>query len=405
MKDSYRATGSGNGTGPTPREKAVLVGVHWGHRSPEEMEDSLEELRCLAETAGAEVVGVVGQRRERPDPATLVGRGKLEEIASIVGERGADLVIFDQDLSPSQQRNLENRLGVKVLDRTALILDIFAIHAHSKEGKAQVEMAQLQYSLTRLTGRGAELSRLGGGIGTRGPGETKLEVDRRRIHQRIRTLRKELQELSRVRRIKRKKRERFSIPVFALVGYTNAGKSSLLNAMSRARVLVEDKLFSTLDPVTRRIVLPDGRTALLTDTVGFINHLPHQLVEAFKSTLEEVREADVLIHVMDASARELERKVRVVEGILEEIGAGDLPVILALNKTDLIEQERRRELERAFPGAIFISALTGQGLEDLRSEMLSRLSSARDGACPGAGPSLPSRLPPHQPPSRNPSYP
>jgi len=380
MKDSCRVTGSGNGAGPTPREKAVLVGVHWGHHSQEDMEDSLEELRSLAETAGAEVVGVVGQRRERPDPATLVGRGKLEEIASIVGEKGADLVIFDQDLSPSQQRNLENRLGVKVLDRTALILDIFAIHAHSKEGKAQVEMAQLQYSLTRLTGRGTELSRLGGGIGTRGPGETKLEVDRRRIHQRIRTLRKELQELSRVRRIKRKKRERFSIPVFALVGYTNAGKSSLLNAMSRARVLVEDKLFSTLDPVTRRIVLPDGRTALLTDTVGFINHLPHQLVEAFKSTLEEVREADVLIHVMDASARELERKVRVVEGILEEIGAGNLPVIPALNKTDLIEEERRRELERAFPGAIFISALTGQGLEDLRSEMLSRLSLSRDRA-------------------------
>lgn len=365
--------GARDGEGPTVREKAVLVGVHWGRLSQDEMEDSLEELRSLAETAGAEVVGIVSQRRERPDPATLVGRGKLEEIAALIEEREADLVIFDQDLSPSQQRNLENRLGIKVLDRTALILDIFAIHAHSKEGKAQVEMAQLQYSLTRLTGRGAELSRLGGGIGTRGPGETKLEVDRRRIHQRIKTLRKELKELSQVRRIKRKRRQRFSVPVFALVGYTNAGKSSLLNAISRAGVLVEDKLFSTLDPVTRRVTLPDGRTVLLTDTVGFISHLPHQLVEAFKSTLEEVKEADVLVHVMDASARDLERKVKVVEGILEEIGAGDLPVILVLNKMDLISEERKVELERLFPGAVFVSALTGQGLDDLRSAMLSRL--------------------------------
>lgn len=365
--------GARDGESPTVRERAVLVGVHWGRLSQDEMEDSLEELRSLAETAGAEVVGIVSQRRERPDPATLVGRGKLEEIAALIEEREADLVIFDQDLSPSQQRNLENRLGIKVLDRTALILDIFAIHAHSKEGKAQVEMAQLQYSLTRLTGRGAELSRLGGGIGTRGPGETKLEVDRRRIHQRIKTLRKELKELSQVRRIKRKRRQRFSVPVFALVGYTNAGKSSLLNAISRAGVLVEDKLFSTLDPVTRRVTLPDGRTVLLTDTVGFISHLPHQLVEAFKSTLEEVKEADVLVHVMDASARDLERKVKVVEGILEEIGAGDLPVILVLNKTDLISEERKAELERTFPGAVFVSALTGQGLDDLRSAMLSRL--------------------------------
>ncbi|MEJ5186689.1 MAG: GTPase HflX [Candidatus Geothermincolales bacterium] len=365
--------GARDGENPTVRERAVLVGVHWGRLSQNEMEDSLEELRSLAETAGAEVVGIVSQRRERPDPATLVGSGKLEEIAALIEEREADLVIFDQDLSPSQQRNLENRLGIKVLDRTALILDIFAIHAHSKEGKAQVEMAQLQYSLTRLTGRGAELSRLGGGIGTRGPGETKLEVDRRRIHQRIKTLRKELKELSQVRRIKRKRRQRFSVPVFALVGYTNAGKSSLLNAISRAGVLVEDKLFSTLDPVTRRVTLPDGRTVLLTDTVGFISHLPHQLVEAFKSTLEEVKEADVLVHVMDASARDLERKVKVVEGILEEIGAGDLPVILVLNKTDLISEERKAELERTFPGAVFVSALTGQGLDDLRSAMLSRL--------------------------------
>ena len=271
--------GKGRGAISRDRERAVLVSLRWGETGQAEAEESLLELRSLAETAGAEVVATLLQARARPDAATFLGRGKLDELASLVSSSGADLVIFDQELTPSQQRNLERELGVKVLDRTALILDIFALHAHSKAGKAQVEMAQLRYRLTHLTGRGVELSRLGGGIGTRGPGETKLEVDRRRIKTRIRTLDRELKDLSRVRRVKRKRRERQAVSTFALVGYTNAGKSSLLNYLTGAGVTVEDQLFSTLDPITRRVGLAGRRRAVVTDTVGFIDHLPHQLVE------------------------------------------------------------------------------------------------------------------------------
>ncbi|MBC7230122.1 MAG: GTPase HflX [Actinobacteria bacterium] len=351
--------------------------MRWGETSEEEAEESLGELRSLALTAGAEVVGAVRQSRNRPDPATLLGRGKLQELRELSASGHADMVIFDQELTPSQQRNLENALGVKVLDRTALILDIFAIHARSKEGKAQVEMAQLRYSLTRLAGRGVELSRLGGGIGTRGPGETQLEVDRRRINARIKTLDRELRDLSRIRKLKRKRRERRSASTFALVGYTNAGKSSLLNALTGAGVTVEDQLFSTLDPVTRRLELPGNRHAVITDTVGFIRRLPHQLVEAFKSTLEEVAEADVLLHVIDAASPGLEERMRAVEEVLEEIGAGDLPAIRVLNKSDLLDAADRADLARAVPDGVFVSTLIGVGLAELRERMAEALRPSR----------------------------
>ncbi len=358
------------------RERAALVSVRWGDTTQEAVEESLAELCSLAETAGAEVVATLLQVRSRPDAATFIGKGKLQELAESVSTSGADLVVFDQDLTPSQQRNLENELQVKVLDRTALILDIFALHAHSKEGKAQVEMAQLRYGLTRLTGKGIELSRLGGGIGTRGPGETKLEVDRRRIKTRIRTLDRELKDLSRVRRVKRKRRERLSVSTFALVGYTNAGKSSLLNSLTGAGVVVEDQLFSTLDPITRRIVLPAGRQAVITDTVGFINHLPHQLVEAFKSTLEEVREAGVLLHVIDASSPDVKRKVAAVDEVLDGLDAGDIPTIYILNKSDLLQDEDREGLVREFPQGVFTSTVTAEGMPDLLERMTTKLSSS-----------------------------
>ena len=358
-------------------EKAFLAGVRWGDTSAEEAEESLHELRSLAETAGATVAGTLMQARNRPDAATLMGKGKLDELGEAVTETESDLVIFDCELSPSQQRNLENRLQLKVLDRTALILDIFALHAHSKEGKAQVEMAQLRYGLTRLAGRGIELSRLGGGIGTRGPGETKLEVDRRRINTRIKTLDRELKDLSRVRRVKRKSRERKAVPTFSLVGYTNAGKSSLLNALTDAGVLVEDQLFSTLDPITRRIELPGNRRAVITDTVGFINNLPHQLVEAFKSTLEEVRESDVLLHVIDASSHDIDGRMAAVHEVLEELEAGELRTLYVLNKTDLLQRQERQELARKLPAGIFVSTFSGEGLDDLREKMSASLETTR----------------------------
>jgi GTP-binding protein HflX len=357
------------------KERAILVGVRWGRAGEAGTEESLDELMSLAETAGAAVVGTLVQVRTKPDPATLLGKGKLAELGGEITEKEADLVIFDQELTPSQQRNLENDLKSKVLDRTALILDIFALHAHSKEGKAQVEMAQLRYQLTRLTGRGTELSRLGGGIGTRGPGETKLEVDRRRINARIKTLDRELKDLSRIRRVKRKRRERQSIPTFALVGYTNAGKSSILNILTRAGVIVEDQLFSTLDPTTRRIMLPGNRRGVLTDTVGFINHLPHQLVEAFKSTLEEVKEAEVLMHIVDASSTNITGRMAAVEEVLDEIDASGMPTIYILNKADLLDEETRVEILKKMPFGLLTSTRTGEGLSALRERMAGALQS------------------------------
>jgi GTP-binding protein HflX len=345
---------------PAVTEKAVLVGLGPGYE-----EGRLDELAALAETAGAEPVARIVQSRAAPDPATFVGRGKVREIHDAVHMRDAEAVIFDDELSPGQLRNLEERIGAKVIDRTALILDIFALHARSREGKAQVELAQLNYLLPRLRGWGEAMSRLGGGIGTRGPGETKLEVDRQHIRRRIAKLRRDIVDLARTRAVKRSRRETSGIPQVAIAGYTNAGKSTLMNALTSARVLVADQLFATLDPTVRRISLPGGRKATLSDTVGFVSKLPHDLVEAFRSTLEEVTLGSLLLHVADASAQELDRQVAAVRDVLAEIGAGGIPEVLALNKVDLLSGEARTRLVRRFPGAVPVSALTGEGLEEL----------------------------------------
>lgn len=347
---------------PRVTEKAVLVGVGPG------MQDSdLDELAALADSAGAEAVARIVQTRQDPDPATYVGKGKLDEIHRVVHASGADAVILDRELSPGQLRNLEERLKVKVVDRTALILDIFALHARSREGKAQVELAQLNYLLPRLRGWGEAMSRMGGGIGTRrGPGETKLEVDRQHIKRRISKLRKDLKDLARTRAVKRSQRERTGVPQVAIAGYTNAGKSTLMNALTEADVLVADQLFATLDPTVRRIRLPGGRAATLSDTVGFVSKLPHDLVEAFRSTLEEVARAVLILHVADASSPELVQQIDAVRTVLHQIGASRIPEVLALNKLDLLsEHERARLAARFDQRAVAVSALTGEGLDGL----------------------------------------
>ncbi|MGH2765492.1 MAG: GTPase HflX [Actinomycetota bacterium] len=346
---------------PAVLEPAILAGVD---RHGEEA--SLDELAALADTAGAEVVGRLVQRRDEPDPTTFLGRGKLDELHGMVHATGARLVVFDDELTPAQLRNLEERLKVKVVDRTALILDIFALHAGSREGKVQVELAQLNYLLPRLRGWGEAMSRMGGGIGTRrGPGETKMEVDRRRIRRRITKLRRDIAELTTAREVKRAGRERSGVPQVALAGYTNAGKSTLMNAMTSAGVLVADQLFATLDPTVRRLRLPGGRRATVTDTVGFVRKLPHDLVEAFRSTLEEVSLASLVLHVADASAPDVEEQVAAVREVLGEIGAGGLPEVLALNKMDLLSEVDRARVGRRFPDAVPVSALTGEGVEAL----------------------------------------
>jgi GTP-binding protein HflX len=346
---------------PEVLEPAILVGVD---RHGED--GSLDELAALADTAGAEVVGRLVQRRDAPDPATFLGRGKLGQLHVAVHAAGAGLVIFDDELAPAQLRNVEEKLGVKVVDRTALILDIFALHARSKEGKAQVELAQLNYLLPRLRGWGEAMSRMGGGIGTRrGPGETKMEVDRRRIRSRIAKLRGDLADLGKARKVKRASRERSGVPQVAVAGYTNAGKSTLMNALTRADALVADQLFATLDPTVRRLKLPAGRQVTLSDTVGFVSKLPHDLVEAFRSTLEEVSLASLIVHVADAAAPDIEDQVAAVREVLGEIGAGHVPEVLALNKVDLLSEVGRARVQRRFPGGVSISALTGEGLDDL----------------------------------------
>lgn len=359
-------------------EQVVLVGV-WTDGDASQAEASMAELARLAETAGSQVLEGLVQRRERPDPATYIGSGKVRELRDLVVASGADTVICDGELSPGQLRQLEEKLKVKVVDRTALILDIFAQHARSKEGKAQVELAQLRYFLPRLRGWGEAMSRQAGGraggatggVGTRGPGETKLETDRRRINKRISKLRKELAAMRTIRSTKRGRRESRGVPAVAIVGYTNAGKSSLLNALTNAGVLVEDALFATLDPTTRRAVTPDGRTYTLTDTVGFVRHLPHQLVEAFRSTLEEVTAADLLVHVVDGSDPAPHEQVAAVREVLSEIAAGhDAPIppeLLVVNKTDAVNATRVAELRQLLPGAVFLSARTGDGIEPFRS--------------------------------------
>lgn len=360
-------------------ERVVLVSV-WTTGSEVDAENAMAELKLLAETAGSEVLEGLVQRRQRPDPATYIGRGKVDELREIVVATGADTVICDGELAPAQLRNLEDRIKVKVIDRTALILDIFASHAKSAEGQAQVELAQLQYLKQRLRGWGGNLSRQAGGrasggagIGGRGPGETKLETDRRRIHSRIARLRATLRELDANRQLKRAERQRHQVPSVAIVGYTNAGKSSVLNRLTGAGVLVEDALFATLDPTTRRTQTADGRVFTLTDTVGFVRHLPHDLVEAFASTLEESAQADLLVHVVDASDPDPVGQIRAVRGVLADIGAGDVPELVVLNKCDRASAEAITTLRTAAPGAVVTSARTGEGIEELRAAVESRL--------------------------------
>jgi len=334
---------------------------------------TLEELARLAHTAGATVVGLIVQRRTRPDPATFVGGGKVDAILARVRETGADLVIFDEELSPAQQRNLERRLDTKVLDRTALVLDIFAQRARTREGCLQVELAQMTYLLPRLTGRGVVLSRLGGGIGTRGPGETKLEADRRRIRARITALQRAIGDLRRHRRLQRQARHDAALPIVALIGYTNAGKSSLLNSLTDAHVLTADKLFATLDPTVRRARLPNHRPVLLVDTVGFIQKLPHDLVAAFRATLEEVVDADLLVHVIDGSHPRWAEQTAAVEEVLRDLGAEGTPQIRAINKVDRITPEVLRDIMADLPDAVPISALRRFGLVNLLRRISQRL--------------------------------
>jgi len=347
---------------PRVLEKAVLVGVGRGIE-----ESDLDELAALADSAGAEPVARVLQTRQEPNPATFVGRGKLEEVHQAVHRTGAGVVMLDDELTPGQLRNLEEKLKVKVIDRTALILDIFALHARSREGKIQVELAQLNYLLPRLRGWGEAMSRSGGGIGTRfGGGETKLEIDRQHIRRRISKLRKDLKDLARTRDVKRSSRERSGVPQVAIAGYTNAGKSTLMNALTDSDVVVANQLFATLDPTVRRLQLPSGRAATLSDTVGFVGKLPHDLVEAFRSTLEEVARSTLILHVADASSPDLLAQIEAVRTVLGEIGAGAVPEVLALNKVDRISgQERDRLLARFDGDAVAISALTGDGLPEL----------------------------------------
>ncbi len=352
-------------------ERVVLIGV-WTEGSAEDAENSLAELAALAETAGSQVLEGLMQRRDRPDPATYVGSGKAKELRAVVAATGADTVICDGELTPGQLRQLESIVKVKVIDRTALILDIFAQHATSKEGKAQVELAQMTYMLPRLRGWGESLSRQaggrvagGGGIGTRGPGETKIETDRRRIRARMAKLRREITGMGVARDTKRQERRRHAVPSAAIAGYTNAGKSSLLNRLTGAGVLVEDALFATLDPTVRRSQTPDGRTFTLTDTVGFVRHLPHQLVEAFRSTLEEVAQADLILHVVDGSHPDPESQLAAVREVLGEIGALSVPEIVVVNKVDAADPLVLGRLQRREPAALLVSARTGAGLPEL----------------------------------------
>ena len=321
-------------------EKVVLVGVHTGSRDvlKDCTDESMQELELLAQTAGAEVVAHFVQNRPAVENATYVGEGKMEEIRDFCIQQEIDIVICDDELTGSQVRNMEDFIGTRVMDRSSLIMDIFAQRAKTKEGKLQVELAQLQYYLTRLTGSFVNLSRLGGGIGTRGPGETKLETDRRHIRNRISVIRKQLEEVEKNRENQRRQRIKEGLQQVALVGYTNAGKSSLLNYLTDAGVLAEDKLFATLDPTARKLTLPDGSPVILVDTVGFIRKLPHHLIKAFRSTLEEAVIADVLVHVVDASSPQLDQNIEVVEGLLYELGASQKPIVTAFNKIDLVEK-------------------------------------------------------------------
>ena len=348
----------------TIRERIVLVGVQFPGVDADQMERELDELALLVDTAGADVVARVIQRRDKPDPATFLGSGKVKELHEICLAVDSDTVVFDHTLSPAQHRNLERLLGRTAIDRTAVILDIFAQNARSPEGKAQVELALLQYRMTRLRRASGSLSQQAGGIGTRGPGETQLEVDRRRLVHRMHKLQSDLRQVSRTRGIQRQSRARGRQREVTLVGYTNAGKSSLLNQLTDAAVPVENRLFVTLDPRTRQIQMPGGETVLLTDSVGFISKLPHELVNAFKTTLDSVRLADLLLHVVDGSSEFAEEQIAAVREVLTEIEADEVPELMVINKADL-DEERASELAARFKGAVVVSALTGEHLSEL----------------------------------------
>jgi GTP-binding protein HflX len=356
-----------NSTQRRVKERAVVVGVELPRDDHQvSLEHSLKELERLADTAGAQVVQKFTQRLRTITPATLIGHGKVSEIQTCLRELNPDLVIVDEDLTPAQQRNLESAFKLRVIDRNQLILDIFAQRARSNDGKLQVELAQLEYLLPRLTRQWTHLSRLGGGIGTRGPGETQLEVDRRRIRERISHLKRRLKTVERTRTLQRKEREEVPFATIALVGYTNAGKSTLMNMLTRAGVFVEDKLFATLDPTTRALRLPNGDKVMIVDTVGFINKLPHSLIEAFKSTLEEVKRADLLLHLVDMTSPLFDRQIQVVEEVLAEIGAGSIPSILVPNKIDVVSAMPILSLRKyGVEGMCPISARTGSGVDGL----------------------------------------
>ena len=354
-------------------ERAALVGLMAGRVRRLEAERSLDELAGLASAAGAEVVLRVLQERPKPDPSTFLGAGKIQTLAASCSELRVDVVIFDNELTPAQLRQIEAAVGCKIIDRTQLILDIFARRARTREGKLQVELAQLKYLLPRLVGAGTALSRLGGGIGTRGPGETKLETDRRRIRTKIHAISEDIEQVRRRRGQLRERRHKASVPTVALVGYTNAGKTTLFNVLTRSNAEASNALFVTLDPLVRQVRLPDSRELLVSDTVGFIDRLPHALVAAFRATLEETADADLVLHVIDASASDRDRRMSAVREVLDEVGATEVPLLEVYNKCDALTSEERRRLQEQEPDALHISALTRQGIDELVETVASRL--------------------------------